>query len=73
MKPEEFVVAWNSSGNLSEVLSRLDLPESERRNLVARAWRYRKAGIPLKKFRAKQKGPRLDIEALTKLAEEALC
>jgi hypothetical protein len=59
--PEEFVEAWQGCENLDEAKEKLGDGAS------SRAARYRKAGVPLKEMQAR---PRLDIEALTKLAKE---
>lgn len=64
--PEEFVHAWQGSKSMDEVAEKTGLRiESVR----ARGHRFRKKGVPLKKF-ASQGRPATDWAALKKLAEE---
>jgi len=64
---EEFVRAWQTSSELPEVARKTGLrPESVR----ARAQRFRKKGVPLKKLGARGGRPATDWAALKRLAEE---
>jgi hypothetical protein len=64
--PEEFVKAWQASKDMAEVAKKTGMKlESVR----ARGHRFRKHGVPLKKF-ASQGRPVTDWAALKKLAQE---
>jgi len=66
VSPEEFVRAWQASNDMAEVSAKTGLKiESVR----ARGHRFRKKGVPLKRFAA-QGRPATDWEALKKLAEK---
>lgn len=66
VSPEEFVRAWQTSDSLAQVAERTGLKLETAR---ARGRRFRKRGIPLKRFGG-QGRPATDWEALKKLAEE---
>lgn len=64
--PEEFVTAWNSSKNAGEVADKLGMPKPL---VLARASKYRKAGVKLKEMK-RGSGRRLDVEGLNRLIAE---
>lgn len=45
--PKEFITAWQTSGAVAEVASKLGMTTQQCR---MRAWRYRHLGIPLKEY-----------------------
>lgn len=70
--PEDFIRAWQTSNDVSEVAKKLKLSTESTifRLLSCRAYYLRKRGVPLKKFAPG--GSRWDIEALAELAETLL-
>jgi hypothetical protein len=66
VRPEEFVRAWQQATNLNEVA---ELTGLRLESVRARGFRFRKKGVPLKKF-ASQGRPATDWVALRRLAEE---
>ena len=70
LTPEEFVRAWQSSGSLAEVLRETGL---RTQTACARASRYRKKGIALKRFVSRTPTrPPLNVAALNQIAKDAL-
>ena len=61
--PEEFVTVWNSSRTAQEAATTLGMPKAIAQ---ARASKYRKAGVNLKRMR-RGGGKRLDVEGLNRL------
>lgn len=64
VSPEEFVVAWEESGSVDEVSSRLGMPKP---NVTARASSYRAKGVTLKQM-PRGGNRRLDVENLNDTA-----
>jgi transposase len=64
--PEQFVVAWNTAGSAQEAADVLGMP---RPIVVARAAKYREAGVKLKAMNRGRR-PKLDVDALNRLLEE---
>ena len=73
VSPEEFITAWQQSRTLSEVARKLGLPntQAKRTALNSRAANYRKKGVALKKFTARERQGH-DWKYLAYLADEAL-
>lgn len=63
ISPEDFVRAWQESSNTREVADRLGITT---RAAAARAGKYRRRGVALKKMRPST--TRLDVAALNALA-----
>lgn len=63
--PEQFVRTWQSSSSIEQVASSLGMSAHA---VFMRADRYRKAGIPLRRF----KRPGIDVERLTSVAVESI-
>jgi hypothetical protein len=61
--PEEFVTAWNAARTAQEAADKLGMPKAIAQ---ARASKYRKAGVKLKKM-SRRSGRRLDVEGLNRL------
>lgn len=66
MTNEEFVRAWQRSSTMQEFT---DASGMTRQHALNRAARLRKGGVPLRKFTSRG-GPRIDWEALKRIAEE---
>ncbi len=49
-RPDEFIVAWQSSSSLDEVLEQIPM---KRLSAIAKAARYRKKGVKLQSFRGR--------------------
>lgn len=62
----DFVTIWQKSPTLDEVCEKTGM---SRITACARATRYRKAGIPLKK-QTRQHRPTLDVDGLASLAKK---
>lgn len=66
--PEDFIVIWQRSENMNEVMSHM--PEGYSRGCAqVRAYRYRKRGIPLKRFPSGKDTNKLEVKRLKALAE----
>lgn len=63
VKAEEFVKVWQGAETIEDVAKKFD---AEPNVVGSRASKYRKLGIELKYF---PRTPRLDVEALKKLAK----
>ena len=63
--PEQFVVIWETSDSLAQAAARLGMPPGV---ASARASRYRRLGVNLKRFRGG--GLKMDIDALRRLIRE---
>jgi hypothetical protein len=66
VSPEEFVKIWQASSDMAAVARKTGLKVE---SVKARGYRFRKHGVPLKKF-AGQGRPVTDWTALKKLAQE---
>jgi hypothetical protein len=64
--PEEFVTVWNASSTSQEAADKLGMPKAIAQ---ARASKYRKAGVKLKKMR-RGGGRQLDVAGLNRLIAE---
>ena len=65
VSPEEFVRIWQAAGSVREVAKKTGV---DKQSVEARAVRYRRAGVPLKKFDRGHATP-LDIARLKRIAE----
>jgi transposase len=66
---EEFVKIWQAAESIREVAQKTGLLEQSARS---RACRYRKNGVPLKKFLRGRRNNALDWERIKKVAEGAI-
>lgn len=64
--PERFVVAWNTSDSAQQAADALGMPRSV---VIARAAKYRQAGVKLKGMKRGRR-PKLDVDALNRLLAE---
>jgi hypothetical protein len=62
----KFVETWESSNSPEEVAEKLEMPKPV---VIARASKYRKAGVKLKKMGKKSRRS-IDVEALNRMIDE---
>ena len=67
MSAEEFVRAWQAAANIDEVCA---ASGTKAANAYLRAARFRKLGIPLKRFGSWKQKSAAEVETLKKLAIE---
>ncbi len=66
LTPEEFVLAWQRARNVAEVAA---ASGANVKTCCVRAYTYRRAGVPLKKFSTSHN--KIDMAALTSAVKEA--
>lgn len=64
VEAEEFVTIWQTADSIEEVIEKTQL---QRVTVLMRSCKYRKRGIPLKRFYS-GKGSAIDVGGLRKLA-----
>lgn len=67
ISPEQFVRTWQTSKTIAEVGEKLGMPKPI---VYARAHKYRREGVKLKKMKPERKGMSIDVDKFNKIIEE---